>query len=204
MPANVSLTVPENKVYRPWIWFIFATRPRAVRRLKLVRTIQNEGFLLCFFSQNVSTEKRHVEHFKKGIKSGFISLTDSCTYHLQENHQQCLCYLYLSFENHNSFENPSFFSRSSFMSTRHPLGFSPCWSPARTGVKSTWVQLCIWGPAGGHLSWREQRKPGWEDKEAARAPRLPPCRGLSPKLVFGTPSLRTCFLVETCRAYQLQ
>lgn len=33
--------------------------------IMLVRTIQIEVFILYFFSQNVSSGKRHVEHFKK-------------------------------------------------------------------------------------------------------------------------------------------
>lgn len=65
MPANVSLAVPENKVYRPQMQFIFATSLRDVRRLKLVRKIHTERFLLYCSTQNVSAGKRCVEHLKK-------------------------------------------------------------------------------------------------------------------------------------------
>jgi len=90
------------------------------------------------------------------------------------------------------------------MLTRPPLGLSPCWSPARTGVSSVWVQLYIRG-LGGWPSRGEQSKPAREDKEAARAPWLLPSTGFLQRVSSAptTHCLRICFLVGTSRAYQL-
>lgn len=72
--------------------------------------------------------------------------------------------------------------------THFSVGLSPCWSPARTRVNSTWVQLCIQGLAGWHLSWGERSKPGWEDQDSSTAPWLPPWHRLSVG-VFSTRNL---------------
>lgn len=80
------------------------------------------------------------------------------------------------------------FPRRSSKWTNFPVSLRPCWSPARTGVNSTWVELYVRGLAGWRFSWREQSKPGWEDQDAFRTPWLPSQHRL-PVGVFSTHNL---------------